>query len=67
MKEFLPLIVPTATKAMTLIRLIEEPTRASQDESAVEIKEFPRQRPLIVQVLQRLRGSGPDAAFLAGE
>ena len=38
-----------------------------QDDSAVDIKEFPKQRPAFVQLLQRLRGSGPDAAFLAGK
>ena len=33
----------------------------------MDIKEFPKQRPAFVQLLQRLRGSGPDAAFLAGK
>lgn len=37
-----------------------------QDESAIEVREFPRSRPAFVQLLQRLRGSGPDASFLTG-
>lgn len=37
-----------------------------QDESSVELKVFPKQRPAFVQLLQRLRGSGPDASFLVG-
>lgn len=28
------------------------------------MREYPRRRPPFVQLLQRLRGSGPDAAFL---
>ena len=35
-----------------------------QGDGEVEIREFPGRQPLIVQILQRLRGSGPDAAFL---